>query len=116
MKFLVLIALTVSMSAFAGRVGYNCIAANPAEQMKLDRVSMTIGPQYKPSARVIIAKARDCAEVITGLQAQCLVGSYNLNIFNPTRAELVVNPRYKIKLICEPDRPISPQPAGGGSN
>lgn len=116
MKLFVLLSLILSTSVFAGRVGYNCVAANPIEQQKLNQIAMTIGPQYKASIGVIMAKPRDCADVVRGLRAQCLVGSYNLNVFDRQRAELVVNPQFKIKLICEADAPVYPQPGGGGSN
>lgn len=117
MKLFILAALTFSLNSFAGNLGYNCIAKNKTEETKLDKISHQLGANYLSAIKVLVVEGDQCADVvIPELRDVCEVGKYTLTIINEKNAELVLNSKTKIKLICEENRIVYPQPAGGGSN
>lgn len=116
MKLFILTALLFSFNSFAGRIGYNCVAANPNEDAKLAKVGNQLGGHYLAAIRVLSVEANDCADATVGQYSdQCRVGAFDLNIGYKSNATLVRG-ALKIKLICEEDRRVEGQPAGGGSN
>ena len=117
MKLVILASLVFSLNSFAGNFGYNCVAANKKEEAKLDKAAVKLAPNYLKTIKVLVATADQCADATVGaLQGQCVVNSYDLNIFAGKKAELVISSKIKIKLICEEDTTSDVQPSSGGSN
>lgn len=117
MKLLILALVTFSLNSFAGNFGYNCVPSNKAEEVKLDKVAARLGSNYLGSIKVLVVSADKCAFAQVGnLKDHCLINGIDLNIYQANRAELVLNAKNKIRLICEEDRTAYSQPAGGGSN
>lgn len=116
MKLFILTALLFSLNSFAGQIGYNCIAKNKTEEVKLDRAASQFRGKYLATVKILIVDAEDCADATTmDFKDQCRVGAFDLNVGYRKNAELVRGST-KIKLICEENGTVYGQPAGGGSN